>query len=301
MNTFDLTSVLESTEREVLNNIDPFFHYVLLEAVSKGNLPNYKLHGSDGNEISDHEVVDLLRASEEKLGDHVRSLGRVFRYFASETMFLLLLSGRPFGPFVRTVSMLRYGKLNSAFEAISERRIPRGFEINSNKESLSFEPWLSQRISGDASWLQGQSERDDLIGLVVEEANMLKERGAVNAFKHGKPFAVGKSPKLKISDPEAGQEARNVQLDGINWIEWSERAADISIAYCSEEIIPEQDKMRIFALGLLTNALRKVRLAWLDNTSSFETTYPVDFKLGLDVRRQLVALNFSPNLPTEGT
>jgi hypothetical protein len=189
-------------------------------------------------------------------------------------------------------SVIRNDKLNKVFEDISARKVPSDFSLNSQGSSLGFADWLSHRISGDPRWIEN-ADQAHLIELVVEEAHMLRERGAINAFKHGKPFSFGKGFKATLTSPETRESVSNIQLDGINWVEWTEKRETLSIGFFAEEIIPEDDKKRIFIVSMLNSAVRDVRLAQINGDPITNVNFPSDFKTGLQVRRQNLRLKVS--------
>lgn len=285
--------VVSEIEKHVLTEFDPFLHYVMLESMVNGSLPTVTAEGSDGEPVLDHGVVLALARSKERRSTHLRSLARVLRYFASETMIVLLLSGRIFGPFSRLASMLRHDVLNGVFEDISSRRVPRDFAISLEGKSLGFAEWLSFCLCRETEWIE-LTGNSDLIELIAEEAEMLSARGAINAFKHGKPFSTQLGSRISVQNHETNEWAQiNELLQGISWIEWREKGRMFSIGVHTEEISPEQDKARIFVVSMLCNAMRDVRLAELQGEKVVTACFPCDFATGLNVRRQNVTVRFS--------
>ncbi|MDP2062725.1 MAG: hypothetical protein Q8J98_06400 [Phaeovulum sp.] len=287
-------SMVDGLERQFLEGFDPFFHYVTLEAMSNGVLDTFQIQNDEGDELLDHEIIRQLQASEKKRSDHISSLARVFRYFAAETLVLLIVSGPPFGPFARAASTLRYDEMNKVFDDLANRKVPRKFHLSRKNRAFDFTSWLSYRISGDPDWMT-RLGRHEIANLVVEEAEMLRSRGAINAFKHGKPFSFGTGFKMTLTHPETGKTVSNVPLDGINWIEWSEKKPSLEISYHTEEIIPEEDKARIFLIALLSNAIRNYRLARMNGEQNVELTFPHGFTSGKMVRRQSMKIRLSPS------
>jgi len=286
--------MVDGLERQFLEGFDPFFHYVTLEAMSNGVLDNFQIESDEGDALLDHEIIAQIQTSDKKRNDHILSLARVFRYFAAETLVLLLVSAPPFGPFARAASILRFDRINRVFGDLATRAVPRGFHLGRKNQPFDFTSWMSYRISGDPDWVT-RLGRHEIVDLVVEEAEMLRSRGAINAFKHGKPFSFGTGFKMTLTHPETGKTVSNVPLDGINWIEWSEKKPSLEISYHTEEINLEEDKARIFLIALLSNAIRNYRLARMNGEQNVELTFPHGFTSGKMVRRQSMKIRLSPS------
>jgi len=121
-NLSELPKVLDHT---FYADLDPFFHFVTLETLGNGALPDVAFETLSGGKSEEHDIVKKLRKSDKKRLDHIQSLGRIFRYFSSETLILMLISGEPFGPFAKVSSLVRNDKLNEVFSSLADGKTSR--------------------------------------------------------------------------------------------------------------------------------------------------------------------------------
>lgn len=281
-------------DNQYYEELDPFFYFSTIETLAQGSLPDMKMEFPDGTTTESHVVFEKLKKSGERQLNYIKSLRRVFRYFSSETLILLILSGGPFGPFIRISSVVKFAKLNAVFASVARREVPSDYELKIDGEPLDFVSWVSFLIFGQRDWIVSQGQ-GVLVELIVEEASMLISRGAVNAFKHGKPFSYGKGAVMKFSDPNGGAVAVNKQLEGINWVDWREqRDGSIEFSHNTEEIIPDEDRKRLFSVALLIDAIRDIRLAKYDGNEKLEVTLPCNIETGLNVKRQNITIKLTP-------
>jgi len=296
----DVQRHVDDLERQCLESLDPFAHFVLLDSVDTFNpLPFAISDKITGETISDHPISDVIRLSESKRQDSVKALKRVFRYFSSETLVLMLLSGRPLGPFVRLSNVLRGKKLDDTFKSIARKEVPEGFALKFEGQPLSFEKWISERITADPDWLS-ENGSGQIADLIVEEAAMLSNRGTINAFKHCRPFSHANSPEVVATPKDGERRPLNETLNGINWMEWKENQDTITLSYLSEEIEDGHDQQRLFSIGLLLDSLKRLRLAQLGGAvENFELILPTDMKTGLRVRHQKIAIKYASSESVE--
>lgn len=276
--------IIEAAERQFLDGFDPFFHYVLLEHMSSGSIKKIEVDCTE-EEFLKEDFRDEIAASSSRISDSASALARVFRFFVSETMILFLLSGRPFSPFVRVASTLRYEELNSVFEDLSSRRVPKGFELTSAGAELDFVAWVSHRITLDPSWIV-ENGYDDLAELIAEEASLLSRRGVINAFKHGKPFSQGQAAEIVLLRESGERVALSDSFRGINWIDWKETTELVSLHFHTEETDFNSDLARIFVVSLVNRAIKNVRMAQIKSLPIAAQLFPNDFPMKLFPKRQ---------------
>lgn len=290
-----IATLSETTDRDYYENLDPFFHYMTLDALKNAQISEFRLREKGSDRVNDHRLLEILKRSDSLRSEHLKSLGRVFRYFSAETLLLIILSGGPFGPFARLSSNLKFNELNQVFSKISDRVVPDAFSLNMDGRALTFDEWVSYQSFGVVNAFKNR-EHKEVVGLIVEEANLAKERGAINAFKHAKPFSFGDGIEMTLTNNETQEQASNIKLRGINWVEWKEgkEAGSTSVSFYTEEVKPDEDMQRLFAVGLLIDAIRTARLAKLDRAEKVNVALPADLKNGLEVRRQHLTINLVP-------
>lgn len=275
-------------------DFDPFFHFITFERLRESNPPKIRVRDDLTDKIISHSVITRIENSRENASKNVIALGRVFRYFSSEMLILLILSSGHFGPFLRVVSKYRNDQLNNIFISISNKEVPEKFKISIKNEELNFDEWLAFNMFEDVNF--SKDERySEIVNMVVEEAKLIASRGAINAFKHGKPLSAGESPEVTMTNNALGESVSNIRLNGFNWVEWHEKKnGAINIKQCSEEVKPDEDNQRLLETALLMDAIKEFRLAKIKKKESIKLTLPAKMKMGLMVRRQVVTLSFNP-------
>ena len=83
-------------------------------------------------------------------------------------------------------------------------------------------------------------------------------------------------------------------LEGINWIEWQEskKTSELEMSYLSEEIDVDEDRQRLISIAMLSDTVKRVRLAQLTSEVCVDVSIPSDFKTGLRIKRQKVKLKY---------
>jgi hypothetical protein len=281
---------LREMDLEFFRRFDPFSHFVASELVHTGNFDNYSAEFENGEP---HPINEALKCSFQRVESQKKVFTRVFRYFASETLMLLILSSPPHAPFYRVASTLRGLKLNKAFDLISRRKIPSGFEREVKGEDVDdFGNWLGFKMFGKRDFFTEHST-ENVLELIIEEAYLLCERGAINAFKHGRPISAGQSLSGQISK-DGKHIAKITPVVGIQWVEWvTGPDNNFSIRTETEEVDLEYDKKRLFDVCLIMNSIKDFRLAQLEGNNPIQITLPKVEKLKGVVRHNHHQKNFS--------
>ena len=286
-------ALIENEERRFYENFDPFYFYTLSQAIGQSSNGEIRVIDKETEEkIDNHEILEKLTKSQNKISEYQAFMTRALRYFCAETLLLLLVSGPQTSPFIRSASLIKPREFGTIVRAIADKKIPEGSTIPKNTRDLSFLEWLSEQCFGQATW-DDEISWDSLVTLISEEMKLLQNRGALNAFKHGKPKSFGDGLGLQVKNDSGDYVPLNKIIDGFNWIEWNEtKGKEFSLSFNTEELNPEQDGKKVFAVGLLMNAICQVRLMQIDKTSNSQIHLPNDFETGLEVKRQKFSFNF---------
>lgn len=284
---------VKSIDRAFYSDFDPFYFWTLSECVHHAEPKKLLVEDIEaGTTLYSHELLSQLKKSRERYQDYSNYLVRALRYFSSETLVLLVLCGTDFGPLARVASIMRDTKLVNAHKSLVKREIPSGFDVKLDGKNLTFDEWLSYQIFDDTDQL-AQISDGEIIDLITEEAHLLAERGAINAFKHGKPTSFGEGVKLAMRDKKGQYTPVNQAVFGINWIEWYEaKNGDFSTSFGTEELNPNQDLKRIMSTSLLMNTICQIRRAKIEGRIDVKIYLPNGFDVGLGVKRQKLKLKF---------
>ncbi|MCE8526108.1 hypothetical protein KBY23_12600 [Ruegeria pomeroyi] len=285
---FPILEMIDQMDMGFYREFDPFYFWTVAECVHSARQTSIQMIDKSTSEIiSDHALMQRLERSRENYANYSSYLVRALRYFCSETLMLLLFSEIRKNPFARVASVMRGGKLLDPVRAISQGKMPKGYSVHIEGKPLSFEEWISFRAFGSPNHLESYPDTS-LIELIKEEAVLVSERGAINAFKHGKAVSFGRGLAMSIANDRGEHRAFNKVVDGLNWVDWFEdqNKGQLSISLGTEALEPDQDKKRIFATGLLMDAIVEVRKAKINGEDNAEVQLPCDFPLGSAVKRQ---------------
>lgn len=225
------------------------------------------------------EGRDLLPDNEEKFKTTRASFLRYLRYISSEKLIILLISGYPFGPAPKAFSGIRNDAVISLFEAISDRRVPKGFEIYIKKEEVDFRIWLSVLL------FQNTTVDDKLISqfedFIVREARLLLKREVINAFKHGRTQAPiqGQPFQIYLNEDKGGKKSVLQNMEGgVHWLGWEEAQSPQLIEHALvigfEETNGDQDCETIKATAVLEKLIVDIRRGVTSEDSQFDVFFP---------------------------
>ncbi|SDW23077.1 hypothetical protein [Litoreibacter albidus] len=222
---------------------------------------------------------DLIPDNAERHIKTKTSFFRFIRYLSSETLILHLLSAYPFGPLPKTLSALRNDELNKALESISLGKVPQKFAILQDGRALRFSEWL------EFIFLSGEKmedfDRDEFSRFISGEARLIKNRDAVNAFKHGRiqegidgqPFQVS-----ILSDEGERQPIFGEMRGGVQWVGWEEKCSlsslTQSIKLGFEEVDHGLDYEVIKKSSALNQIVRDLRWAILSGDTEISIFLP---------------------------
>lgn len=282
---FTTDDPITEMDLEFFKSFDPFSHFVAAELVNTGNFDNFSAEFETGEPAT---LTDALTRASERVGSLQQVLTRVMRYFASETLMLLVLAAPPHGPFFRVSSVIRGKKLNQVFATLAKRQIPKEFRLKANKIDVEdFPDWLGLKLFRDQGFF-GDPDAQSLLDLIVEEAELVSSRSAINAFKHCRPLNMGQSLAGKISVPrEKGDATATITpVEGIQWVDWkSDVDGGFSVRTETEEFDFEYDKTRLVQVCLIMDSIRNVRIAQLEGKSAGEIILPTVLELNGKLRR----------------
>ncbi len=291
MKVVSTKDILDRANREMLETLDPFCLPMILATLQANRPADFRFADYSGNEVLDGGIAASLKKSRENFDKHKAALARVFRFFSSETMLLLLLANSRFGTFLWLSTKLRYDDLHDVFVSISKRTIPKRFFVEFDGEVPDFNQWLSWCISGDRTWL-AEAGHEQLVTLLVEEAELLTERGLLNSFKHCRPFSFGKGMELQIANEEGAFTPVNAPLEGLNWVRMKTAADSLTMCYGTEQLNFEADFKRLGAISILNDTLRSIRLAEAKNEHVVQFQLPDGFELNAVPKRQKFEYRF---------
>ena len=289
----DLQRFLTDVDRKFYAEFDPFYFWTLAECLNKATPSSLRIQDIDSGEVlGEHSVLDGLKKSRERYEEYAIHTIRALRYFSSETLVLFVLCGSDFGPFARIASTMRERALAQVYRALKDEKVPEGFEVAIGGQPLAFNEWLSYQLFADPRQLEAVTQ-GEIKQLVVEEADLLSERGAINAFKHGKPTYFGPGVALKVKDETGEFSPLNEVVSGLNWVDWYEsKERDFSVAFGTEELNSEQDMKRLMAVSLLLHSISLVRGAVSRGETQVDVHLPNNFETGLSVKRQKFKFSF---------
>ncbi|WP_170331468.1 hypothetical protein [Ruegeria arenilitoris] len=285
---FPVFQMIDQMDVQFYREFDPFYFWTVAECVHSAKHASIRVVDTGTSEIlSDHALMKRLERSRENYVNYSSYLVRALRYFCSETLMLLLFSEVGKNPFARVASVMRGDRLIDPIRSIAQGEIPKEHTVHFGGEILSFEEWISFRAFGSPDYLKNYSDTS-LFELVKEEAVLVSERGAINAFKHGKAVSFGSGLSLSIADHEGDYQALNDNIDGLNWVDWFEdrKKKLFSISFNTEALVPEMDKKRIFATGLLMDAIVEVCKAKISGEDNVTVQLPCEFPQDSAVKRQ---------------
>lgn len=283
----DMQRFLTDLDRRFYSNFDPFYFWTVAECVNKVTPSNMQIQDVKScGVLAEHSVLEQLKKSRDRYEEYSTQTIRALRYFSSETLVLFVLCGSDFGPFARIASTMRSDKLADVYRALKDEKVPNEFEVNLNGKQLLFKEWLSYQLFGDPGQLDVVTH-GGIQKLIVEEAELLSERGAINAFKHGKPTSFGPGLSLEVEDETGNFSPINDVVTGLNWVDWYElKSGDFSVTFGTEEMNSEQDMKRLMAVSLVLHSICLVREAVLNGDAQVDLHLPNDFETGLTVKRQ---------------
>ncbi len=285
---FHVIELIERMDVRFYREFDPFYFWTVAECVhSAKHAPIQLVEKKTLQSLDDHELMQRIERSRGNYSLYSSYLVRALRYFCSETLMLLLFSQVGKNPFARVASVKRGERLFGAIREVSLGNVPDEHAASSSGIPLAFEEWLSFRAFGSPTTLTDYND-ETLFQLVREEASLVCERGAINAFKHGKAVSFGKGLSLAIAGNDGQFSAINEVVEGLNWVDWFEDQKNnrLSISFGTEELAPEKDKKRIFATCLLMDAIVEARKAEIDGRNELTLQLPSDFPKGSAVKRQ---------------
>lgn len=285
---FPILEMIDQMDIRFYREFDPFYFWTVAECVHSAKQTSIQMvDKSTSEKIVDHVLMQRLERSRENYANYSSYLVRALRYFCSETLMLLLFSEVGKNPFARVASVMRGDRLLNPVRTISLGEVPEGYSVRFEGKLLSFEEWISFRAFGSPNHLESYTDTS-LIELIKEEAALVSERGAINAFKHGKAVSFGSGLALSIANDQGEYQALNRVVDGLNWIDWFEdqKKGLLSVSFGTEALEPDHDKKRIFATGLLMDAIVEVRKAKINGEDNVEVQLPCDFPQGSAVKRQ---------------
>ncbi|MBR9651256.1 hypothetical protein [Thalassovita aquimarina] len=284
--------MIEKIERNFYADFDPFYFWIMADRVHTASPAKLQVHDENREVISDHPLNDRLERAIANYDKYASYTVRALRYFSSETLMLLLLSAPKSNPFPRTASVLRGDRLLEPIRSIASGNVPDSFSLSRKGVPIGFNEWVSFKLFSNVDLLSTEQGSGEIIDLVREEAELLSERGAINAYKHGKPVSYGEGIRLQMKGEDGEYVPVSLPLLGLNWIDWYEKPAEhLSIAFGTEELDPESDKKRIFATSLLMDSICQVRLAYLDGKQLDDIQVPINIEIGNKVKRQKFKFN----------
>lgn len=278
--------LIDIVEERFYGALDPFFFF--RAAIQFQNRVSCEVGfvSSDGGEQTDFAAI--LSDETDNLPETRVAFTHYLRFLAAETLVLMLLTGGPFRPYVRIASGLKSDALNKAIEAIAARRIPAGFAFKISGREMSFSEWVRFMLA------EGHEEDgidDSIIEFVAQEAKLITDRGAINAFKHGRVSKAELSGRSTIR-VAGGNDAESLPLSlkgsTIGWLEWSDlkprNRGEGELRICEAEADPDWDMGRIFVSALIVRGARNLRLSRLrgdtDATLQFPNDIPADRQRG---------------------
>ena len=216
--------------------------------------------GNPGNE-EEHIYLGNL-SYEDKLAV------RLFRYLSSEQLFGLLLSGQHQMPLIRFNQSLKYDKLNAAYAAIAQRKVPKGYEKIYGR-TCNFEEWLLAKLAGGSQ----EPLCGSLVDFLVQEAAFVADRSFVNAIKHGRARLGNSATAVGVEVEIDGLWVQIFPAKEVIWIEeWRETSSDglteyrhsiscesfdfreeVGVLYVTEKIVRAIITWRIETLDMLKN------------------------------------------------
>lgn len=288
----DIEKFSDSLERQYYQGFDPYFFYSAASVARSGSMAAFSVELPDGSEVIDHEIIQGLKYSQSQLENTKATIIRMYRYFAAETMLLTILCAKPHHPAYRLTSILRGDKLNAAFRAINERRVPEKYGVKDSGETLSFRQWLGIKLfSNKDAFNEGNAE--SIFKFITSEAGLVCERGAINSFKHGRPVGYGASPIVKLISQDANVSMESVPFHGISWVSWSESNKSLSIDWQTEESDIKDDIIAILYSCQIAEIRKKIRLAEIDGTSKLTISIPIFRRVFDKPKRQKFNINFN--------
>ncbi|UWQ57142.1 hypothetical protein K3722_11420 [Leisingera caerulea] len=285
---FPVLHMIDRMDHRFYREFDPFYFWTVAECVHSAKHASINMVDKGTSElVNDHSLMQRIERSRESYSNYSSYLVRALRYFCSETLMLLLFSEVGNNPFARVASVMRGDKLLSPVRAISKGEVPSGYAVRIGGRPLTFEEWVTFRAFGSPDYLANDHDAS-LFELVKDEAALVSERGAINAFKHGKAVSFGDGLAMSVADDEGEYQALNEVVEGLNWVDWFEDQKKnlFSISFGTEALGAEQDKKRIFATGLLMDAIVQARRAEIDGEKSVTIQLPAEVPQGSTVKRQ---------------
>lgn len=271
-----------------MKDFDPYYFVTSARALIDASPAKIGVTDETGNMTVNHPLHKKLEASASKFESNRSLQVRAVRYFSAETMVLLFLSGHPSWPYIRVASELRERQLARTIRSIANSVIPEGFGFLANGRSVEFDEWVNIMM------FCGYLLRDDegverFESVFFDEVNLLLEKGALNAYKHGKPKSFGIGASLRFQNPEGEWVAVNQPVDGVNWIDWRSEKSGLTIGFGTEELSEENDLYSILMASLVMDAMVNSRRRKLGLDFDSEIQVPAMAKARSAVKRQ----NFS--------
>lgn len=217
--------------------------------------------------VDDSYSFDLFRAS----------VSRTLRYLSSEALIVNLVSGYPYGPTSRVAKKLQNKLLKDLIESIAERKVPN-FEKHL-KHDCSFDVWIKQMLFHE---YQCPTEIDSYIEFIIGEAEFIKDRNVVNAFKHSRMLRPVDGQPIQI-DCEDGRQLLPPVDASFAWSEMrytSEEGMHVEhITTGGEELNFENDCQAVMSAASLMRMMKEIRLARHCDINEFSLVIPfVEFK-----------------------
>lgn len=287
-----LEKLIEREDNRFYDSFDPFYFWTLAQSFNPVLDGHIRVKYLDEETASQsHPLALQLKKSQESLKNYNALVARAFRYFSAETLLLFLVSGDKFGPFARAAS-LPSRRVAELVREIADGKVPQKYRLFQDGRALSFKEWVAYQCFASLTALDGEAD-ENIVKLVLEEMQLLTERGAFNAFKHGKPKSFGEGFSLKLRGLEGSGDSMNEVLSGLNWTNWEEKKAGLSIAFHTEELDLGEDMKRLFSTGLLLNAIVQARRMKAGIIPVGEVHLPSNLQIGNGVRRQKLEIKIS--------
>ncbi|MDP5215611.1 hypothetical protein Q5Y75_00115 [Ruegeria sp. 2205SS24-7] len=266
------TTNLCHIERQFYRSFDPSWYLRALQQMEAPSDGDWLDRYSDTSE--EHERYELV--SDETEFDTFRAtFSRMLRYMSSESLLVLLASGYPFGPTPAVAVRLRNRALTELVEKIAQREVPNTRDYSPFSVSGSFDEWFGYMLFRESN---PPDELKSYVDFAVGEANFIKDRSAINAYKHS-----------RMLRPVEGQPARIRTEDGVDLLpeissalHWTELAIKLvpgqrqeqsTISF--EELNFENDCKAILSAAALMTLLQQVRLGWHEDTKELSVTLPL--------------------------
>ncbi|MEZ5752095.1 MAG: hypothetical protein R3D60_09040 [Paracoccaceae bacterium] len=254
---FDIMKLIGDVEKSTIDDFDPFFFVTSARALVETSPVPIRMSLED-QEIGDHPIIIKLEDSARKFENYKAIQIRVLRYFSAETMLLLCLSGHPAWPYIRVASMLRERELSEAVRNILNDEVPSAFELKNSAGSLNFSEWLCKIMflgyfrPDDATYLGYET-------FFLDEVALLREKGALNAIKHGKPKNFRAGASLRVQKSGGDWQEINEPISGLSWVDWKDSVERVSIGFGTEELSQEDDMRALLQMAILMDAILNSR------------------------------------------